>query len=89
MATVRAQNRWRSRHRLVKSQLNVMARTGTFEALDELARAFDLRGRGEAVAFACFVLRALMRRAEHDQGVAELLQEVADGYRRDRDLYAP
>ncbi|TVR80779.1 MAG: hypothetical protein EA405_09965 [Rhodospirillales bacterium] len=89
MATVRSQSRWRARNRLVKSQLNVMARKGTFDALDAIAASFDLRGRGEAIAFACFAIRALMRRAEHDAAAADLIREFADGYRRDRDLYAP
>lgn len=89
MATPRSQNRWRSKHRLVKSQLNVMARKATHDTLAEIARDHDLRGKAEAVAFACFVLRALIQRGAYNPAAAEMLDDFVAGYRRDRDLYSP
>jgi hypothetical protein len=83
-----SQHRWRQKHRLVKRQLNVMARQQTHAALAGIARRFGLRGKGEAVAFACFVTRALMQRAEYDAASAQALDEILAGYRRDRDLHA-
>ena len=46
MATAATQNKWRRKNRLVKSQLNVMARKLTHEELDDFADAFRLRGKG-------------------------------------------
>ena len=54
MATATTQNKWRRKNRLVKSQLNVMAKKQTHEELDEFAGTFRLRGKGEAVTFAAF-----------------------------------
>lgn len=89
MATQRAQNRWRSKHRFVKTQLNVMARTDAHQVLEELAAGFGLRGKAEAVAFACFVMRALRQRAGYDPAAAQMLDDFAASYHRDRDLYSP
>lgn len=89
MASPRSQNRWRSKHRFVKTQLNVMARRDAHEVLQELAETFDLRGKAEAVAFACFVVRALRQRAEYSAEAARMLEDFAAGYHRDRDLYSP
>ena len=50
MATAATQKKWRDKHRLVKSQLNVMAKKQTHENLDDFAGAFRLRGKGMAVA---------------------------------------
>jgi hypothetical protein len=47
-----------------------------------------LRGKGEAVAFACFVTRALMQRAEHNAEAAQMLDDFALGYHRDRELHS-
>ena len=80
MTTPDVQQRWRRKHRFVKRQLNVMARGQTHAALDGFAERFRLRGKGEAVAFACFVTRALMQRAEYSAEAAQML--------RDRDLHA-
>lgn len=88
MADAPVQRRWRQKHRFVKRQLNVMARGQTHGALDGFARAFQLRGKGEAVAFACFVTRALMQRAEYSAEAAQMLDDFATGYHRDRDLHA-
>lgn len=89
MATRKAQNKWRAKNRLVKKQLNVMARTQVHGLLDDLAQAFRLRGKGEAVTFACLLTEALRQRASYDQAAARLLEDVARSYARDRDMYAP
>lgn len=88
MAQARAQARWRRKHSLIKSQLNVMARSHTHEALDAIAGRFGLRGKGEAVAFACFLTRAVLQRAEYDQQAAILLDDVSRSYHSDREMYA-
>lgn len=87
MATREAQSKWRLTHRFVKRQLNVMAREHTHRLLDRFAETFDLRGKGEAVTFAAFVTEALMQRSEYSEDAKRLLDDVADAYRRDRDLY--
>jgi hypothetical protein len=88
MATVRSQKRWRDKNRPVKSQLNVMARRHTHDALDALARQFRLRGKGEAVSFCCFVTRALIQRAEYSPEAVRMLEDFAVNYHRDRDIYS-
>lgn len=88
MADPVAQQRWRRKHRFVKRQLNVMARKQTHDALVQFARAFRLRGKGESVAFACFVTRALMQRAEYSDDAARMLEDFASGYHRDRELHS-
>ena len=52
MANSASQRKWRDKNRLVKSQLNIMARKQTHDALEEMAETFGLRGKGEAVTFA-------------------------------------
>jgi len=89
MAEARSQQRWRRKVQLIKSQLNVMARTQIHEVLDQLARTYQLRGKAEAVAFACFVTRALIQRAEYSPEAAQMLRDFADGYHRDRRFHAP
>lgn len=89
MATARSQSRWRSRNRYTKKQLNVMARLETHHALEEIAAAFDLRGKAEAVTWACFITRWLMQQREHNTEAARLLDLLAEVYRRDRDIHAP
>lgn len=88
MAQAQAQDRWRRKNHLVKTQLNVMARRQTHAALDRIASQFGLRGKGEAVAFSCFVTQALMQRAEYSPEAAQMLSDFASGYHRDRDIYA-
>lgn len=88
MAQAHAQDRWRRKNQLVKTQLNVMARRQTHHALEHLAARFGLRGKGEAVAFSCFVTQALLQRAEYSPDVARMLEDFAVGYHRDRDIYA-
>ncbi len=89
MATTQAQRKWRDKHRLVKKQLNVMARKETHEHLEDLALSFQLRGKGEAVTFASFVTRALIQRADYNAEAARMLDDFAAAYHRDRDLYTP
>ncbi len=88
MAQAEAQDRWRRKNQLVKTQLNVMARRQTHHALDHIAAQFELRGKGEAVAFCSFVTRALLQRAEYDPEVARMVEDFAVGYHRDREIYA-
>jgi len=88
MATATTQNKWRRKNRLVKSQLNVMARKLTHEELDDFAGAFGLRGKGEAVTFAAFVTKALIQRADFDAKAARMLDDFTDAYHRDRDIYS-
>lgn len=88
MADPKTQRRWRLKFRFIKRQLNVMARQQTHEALGLFAGTFGLRGKGEAVAFACFVTRGLMQRAEYNAEAAQMLEDFALGYHRDRDLHS-
>jgi|TARA_B100001971_G_C17716079_1_gene298875 hypothetical protein len=88
MATATNQNKWRRKHRLVKSQLNVMARKKTHEELEDFAGTFQLRGKGEAVTFAAFVTQALIQRADFDAQAARILDDVTDAYHRDRDIHS-
>lgn len=89
MAQARAQQKWRNKNRFVKRQLNVMARQHTRDALEGIAARYGLRGKAEAVAFACFVVRALMQRAEYSDDAARVLDELAVGYHRNRDIHCP
>ncbi|MBK8175604.1 MAG: hypothetical protein IPK66_10185 [Rhodospirillales bacterium] len=88
MTSPQTQARWRRKYRFVKTQLNVMARRQTHDALEQFARTATLRGKGEAVAFACFVTRALMQRAEYNADAAQMLDDFIQGYHRDRDLHS-
>ncbi len=89
MASNESQNRWRSRNRYSKKQLNVMARVETHAALDEIAITYDLRGKAEAVTFSCFVTRWLMQQSGHNREAEQLLAHLSDVYHRDRELHAP
>ena len=88
MANSTTQRKWRQKYRFVKRQLNVMARKQTHEALQVFVEVFRLRGKGEAVSFACFVTRALMQRAEYSAVAALMLDDFALGYHRDRELHS-
>lgn len=88
MTTAKAQRKWRNKNRFVKTQLNVMARRLVHDYLDEIAAAFELRGKGEAVTFASFVTKALMQRAEFDPSAAQILETFETTYRQDRDVYS-
>jgi len=88
MTTAQSQDRWRRRHRYEKKQLNVMARVETHRALEEIAAAHALRGKGEAVTFACFVVRWLAQHGDHHPEARRLLAMLAEAYHRERDLHA-
>jgi len=87
MASTKSQNKWRDKHRFVKSQLNVMARKHTHEELDKLASMFNLRGKGEAVNLASFMVEALVQRADYNSEAARMLDDFAEAYHRDRDIH--
>jgi hypothetical protein len=87
MATAGSQRRWRNKNRYVKTQLNVMARRLVHDDLDEIARRYDLRGKGEAVGFASFVTKGIVQYAEHNDEARRLLELFAEAFMRDRDLY--
>ncbi len=87
MATAKQQKKWRDKHRLVKSQLNVMARQSVHEDLEGFSDSFLLRGKGEAVGFSAFVTRALMQRADFSSEAARMLDDFIAAYHRDRDLH--
>lgn len=88
MATNRSQNKWRAKNKLVKRQLNVMAKSHVHEHLETLAGEFRLRGKGEAVSFAAFVTRALIQRAGYSRDAAQMLADLAEAYHRDRDIHS-
>jgi hypothetical protein len=88
MADSVSQKKWRDKNLLVKRQLNIMARKQTHDALERMAEAFGLRGKGEAVTFACFVARALIQRADYDLHASRMLDDFAAGYHRDRDIHS-
>ncbi|MGB0671679.1 MAG: hypothetical protein ACPGNT_09290 [Rhodospirillales bacterium] len=85
MATTQTMRKWRDKNRYVKKQLNVMARLHVHHELDAFAGSFNLRGKGEAVTFACFVLSALIQRADYSAEAARLLDDLTAAYHRDRD----
>lgn len=88
MATAEAQRKWRDKHWFVKRQLNVTVRRLVHEYLEEIAAAFRWRGKGQAVAFNAFVTRSLMQRADYDAETARMLDDFAEIFRRDGDLYS-
>jgi len=88
MATTTAQRKWRDKHRFVKKQLNIMARTLIHDYLDDIARRFALRGKGEAVTFACFATQALIQRAQYDAETREMLDILRHTYHEDREVYS-
>lgn len=89
MATKEAQARWRNKHSLVKKQLNVMAKRIVHEDLQEIADQFDLKGKGEAVTFACFITKALKQQSEYNPQVKSMLEVIEKAYKRDREIYQP
>lgn len=89
MATARLQQRWRSRQRTIKTQLNVMARREIHDALAEVAARFALSGKAEAVAFCCVLTQALVARAATDAGIREMIADLARGYHKSREIHAP
>ena len=87
MATRKSQNKWRDKHRFVKSQLNVMARKHIHEELESLAQSFNLKGKGEAVTLVTFMARALIQRADYSTEAARMLDDFTAAYHRDRDIH--
>ncbi len=88
MSTAKHQQKWRGKNKLVKRQLNVMAKSRVHDNLVELAEEFRLRGKGEAVSFASFVTESLRQRATYNEDVAQMLDDLAEAYHRDRDIYS-
>ena len=88
MTTAKSQKKWRDKHRLVKTQLNVMARKSVHTDLTKLAQSFNLRGKGEAESFAAFMVSALSQRADYSTEAARMLDDFAEAFHRDRDLYS-
>ena len=88
MASAETQKKWRLKPRVVKSQLNVMAKKKTHEDLEEFVGTFGLRGKGEAVTFAAFVMHALLPRADIDAKAARMLDEFTEAYHRDREIHS-
>lgn len=89
MATAESQSRWRRKNAAIKRQLNVMARTFVHDTLGRIATTNGLRGKGEAVTFATFVVLALEQHAQINPEARRLLDVYREAYRRDRDIYAP
>ncbi|MBL4613935.1 MAG: hypothetical protein JKY27_03555 [Magnetovibrio sp.] len=89
MASAQAQQKWRDKHRFVKSQLNVMARKITHDGLREISDAFNLTGKAEAVAFSTYVVRAMKQKGESDAATYLYLNALKAGFKRDRDVFSP
>ena len=89
MAEARAQSKWRDKYRFVKTQLNVMARKITHDGLDEVAKTYGLKGKGEAVAFCCFITRAQMQKGWNDPKSKMMLDSLVASFRGQRDIYSP
>lgn len=85
MATSEAQQRWREKNRLIKSQLNVMARKVTHDGLEEIAEGFGLSGKAEAVEFCAYVVRALQEKGQRDAATYLHLNALKAGFKRNRD----
>jgi hypothetical protein len=66
-----------------------MARKFVHDTLSEVADSHGLRGKGEAVTFATFVVMALEQHAAINPEAKRLLDIYRDAYMKDRDIYAP
>jgi len=88
MATAKAQRRWRTKNRYVKTQLNVMAPKLVHNDLADIADGISLRGKGKADGFASFITRGLIQFSEHNAEARRLLEIFAESYERDRELYS-
>lgn len=86
MATVKAQKRWRRKVHYVKRQLNVMSPVSVHIDLEELASTHNLRGKGEAVAFAAYLAKGLVQYSEHSASARKLLGGFVRSYQRDRTM---
>ena len=89
MATLDAQQKWRKKNRLVKSQLNITARRKVHEYLDEIAAAHDLRGKAEAVTFSVYAMMALRQQGTFNKEAERLHRLLTEAYHRDRDMFQP
>lgn len=89
MASAESQKRWRQKNKLVKRQLNVMARRIIHDDLEDMANAFHLKGKGEAVTFATFITKALLQQADYKKDTAQMLKMLEEAYHRDREIYSP
>ncbi len=89
MATLEAQQKWRRKNKFVKRQLNIMARKQIHDYLEEISDDHDLRGKGEAVAFAVYLTKALIQQGEFNDEAYRLRELITENYHRDRDQYAP
>ncbi|MGB0694054.1 MAG: hypothetical protein ACPGOY_00290 [Rhodospirillaceae bacterium] len=89
MATNRSQARWRAKNKMVKRQLNVMARKFVHEILEDVSEAQALKGKAEAVTYCAFITLALQQHAANNPEAAKLLQLYGEAYRSDRDILAP
>ncbi len=89
MATLDAQRKWRHKNRMVKSQLNIVARRKVHDYLAEIAAAHELRGKAEAVSFAVYTTMALIQQGSFNKEAARLHGLIAEAYRRDRDMFQP
>ncbi|MBM3565686.1 MAG: hypothetical protein FJX42_06195 [Alphaproteobacteria bacterium] len=89
MANADTQRKWRAKNHLVKRQLNVTARRHIHDKLADFAGMFQLRGKAEAVTFACFITEALIQRADYSADVARMLDDFRNAYHRDREMFSP
>jgi len=89
MADPVAQRKWRLKNRLVKSQLNIVARRKVHEYLDEIARTHGLRGKAEAVTFSVYAMMALLQQGSFNKEAERLHQLFTEAYHRDRDMFQP
>ncbi|MAF48328.1 MAG: hypothetical protein QGH73_04905 [Rhodospirillales bacterium] len=89
MASIEAQRKWRRKNKFVKRQLNIMARKNVHDYLAEIAEDHELRGKGEAVAFAVYTTMALIQQGAFNDEADRLHQIFSDAYRRDRETFAP
>lgn len=89
MASLEAQRKWRRKNKFIKRQLNIMARKNVHDYLEEIAEEHDLRGKGEAVAFAVYTTMALIQQGDFNDEAGRLHQIFADAYQRDRETFAP
>ena len=89
MASLEAQSKCRHKNKFVKRQLNIMARKNVHDYLEEIAEEHNLRGKGEAVAFAVYTTMALIQQGDFNDEAERLHQIFADAYHRDREQFAP
>ena len=84
MATASTQARWRAKTASEKRQLNVTVAHKVHDRLQHIAEGYDLRGKGEAVAFSSFVLETLGRAAQSDPSAESLLTLLNTSFQSSR-----